>query len=145
SRELVTIIELLGPTNKRLGEDRATYLAKRRRWLSSPVHFVEIDLLRRGPKLPLDDLPDCDYYALVGRAEERPRLGVWPSRLRDPLPNIPIPLRAPDPDVHLDLQELLHRVYDAAAYGDYIYTGSPQPPLHPEDAAWARQLVPRGE
>src|SRR2546430_2509801 len=67
-----------------------------------------------APRLPLDDLPDCNYYALVARVEERPRVGVWPVRLRDQPPTIPIPLRAPDPDARLDLQQLLHRLYDAA-------------------------------
>jgi hypothetical protein len=59
-------------------------------------------------------------------------------RLRERLPVIPIPLRAPDSDARLDLQEALHRLYDAAGYEDYIYSGAPQPPLHPDDAAWAR-------
>jgi hypothetical protein len=141
-RELVTVIEWLSPSNKRAGADREQYLAKRRQLFASPVHLVEMDLLRGGPRLPLEDLPDCDYYALVSRAEQRPRVGVWPLRLRDPLPVIPVPLRAPHPDARLDLQDLLHRLYDQAGYQDYIYTGTPQPPLHPQDAAWAQQFIP---
>jgi hypothetical protein len=70
------------------------------------------------------------------------RVGICPLRLRDRLPTIPIPLRAPDPDARLDLQQVLHDVYDAAGYEDYIYTGHPQPPLHPDDAAWVRTLAP---
>ena len=65
-------------------------------------------------------------------------------RLRDPLPQIPVPLRAPDPDARLDLQRILHEAYDAGGYEDYIYTGSPQPPLHPHDAARASALVGKG-
>src|SRR5262249_38575067 len=142
SRELITVLELLSPSNKKSGPDREQYLAKRRQLISSPVHLVEIDLLRGGPRLPVEDLPDCDYYALVSRVEERPRVGIWPVRLRDRLPVIPIPLRSPDPDARIDLQEVLHHLYDAAGYEDYIYTGAPQPPLHPQDAAWARELLP---
>jgi hypothetical protein len=141
-RELVTVIELLSPSNKKAGPDREQYLAKRRQLFASPVHLVEIDLLRGGPRLPLEDLPDCDYYALVSRAEQRPRVGIWPLRLHERLPAIPVPLRAPHPDARLDLQELLHRLYDEAGYQDYIYTGTPQPPLHPQDAAWAQQFIP---
>lgn len=141
-RQVVTVIELLSPSNKRLGPDREQYIAKRRQLCASNVHLVEIDLLRGGPRLPLEDLPDCDYCILVSRAEERPRVGIWPSRLRERLPVIPIPLRAPDADARLDLQETLNRLYDAAGYEDYIYTGTPQPPLHPDDAAWARQFLP---
>lgn len=141
SLELVTVIELLSPANKE--SDRKQYLAMREEYLSSNAHFVEIDLRRGGPRLPLKNLPACDYYALVSRAEDRSRVGIWPSRLRDRLPIIPIPLRAPDPDARIDLQAMIHRLYDAAGYEDYIYTGTPQPPLSPEDAAWAKELLPK--
>jgi hypothetical protein len=141
-RTPVTVIEILRPPDKRVGSDREAYLAKRRQMFASGVHLVEIDLLRGGPRLPLEDLPDCDYCILVSRVEDRPRVGIWPLRLRERLPLIPIPLRAPDADARLDLQEVLHRLYDAAGYEDYIYSGTPQPPLHPDDAAWARQLIP---
>lgn len=142
NRELITVLEVLSPSNKRLGADREQYIAKRRQLLASSVHFVEIDLLRGGPRLPLEDLPDCDYCVVVSRAEDRPQVGIWPLRIRERLPVIPIPLRAPDDDVRMDLQEALNHVYDAAGYEDYIYTGAPQPPLHPDDAAWARQFLP---
>jgi hypothetical protein len=141
-RRLVTILEVLSPSNKRPGPDREQYLAKRRQIRASNVHLVEIDLLRGGPRLPLENLPDCDYCVLVSRVEERPDVGIWPLRLRERLPLIPIPLRAPDADAQIDLQEALNRLYDAAGYEDYIYTGTPHPPLHPDDAAWARQLLP---
>lgn len=140
--QLVTVIELLSPTNKYSGSDRDQYLAKRRQVLMSTVHLVEIDLLRGGPRMPMVGLPECDYCVLVSRAESRPEAGVWPIALRDPLPPIPIPLRAPHRDARLDLQTLLHRIYDAAGYEDYIYRSPPHPRLNAEDAAWATALVP---
>jgi hypothetical protein len=139
--ELVTVIELLSPANKRPGPDRAQYLAKRGQLLASDVHFVELDLLRGGPRLPIEGLPDCDYYALVSRAADRPDAESWSFGLRDPLPTIPIPLRTPDQDANLELGVVLRRVYDAARYGSYIYGGAVQPPLEPSDEAWARRLV----
>jgi hypothetical protein len=142
SRELVTVLELLSPSNKYAGPDRDQYLAKRSQLLASRAHFVEIDLLRGGPRLPLENLPACDYCVLVSRVEERPSAGLWPIRLREQLPPIPIPLRPPHADVQLDLQEVLHRIYDAAGYEDDIYEGQPQPRLSPEDAAWAQPFVP---
>jgi hypothetical protein len=142
--QLVTVIELLSPTNKYAGPDREQYLAKRRDLLDSAVHFVEIDLLRGGPRMPMEDLPACDYCVLVSRVETRPEAGVWPIRLREPLPPVPIPLRTPHADAQLDLQGLLHRIYDAAGYEDYIYLGQTQPQLNAEDMAWARQFVPGG-
>lgn len=140
SLRVVTVIELLSPSNKQAGPDREQYLAKRSELLRSAVHFVELDLLRGGPRMPMQDLPDCDYYALVGRVDERPRAGVWPIRLRDPLPVIPIPLALPHPDARLDLKQALDRIYDGAGYEDYIYAGEPRPPLSADDSAWARTM-----
>ena len=58
SRELVTVVELLSPTNKRPGDHRGQYLNKPSGLLRSPVHLVEVDLLRCGPPLPPTDRPD---------------------------------------------------------------------------------------
>lgn len=140
--DLVTVIELLGPTNKKLGDDRDQFLAKRRQIMASPVNYVEIDLLRGGPRLPIDDLPDCDYCIMVSRPQRRPRVGVWPLKLRDRLPEISIPVLQTHDEPRIDLQLLLHRVYEAAGYEGYIYRWVPQPRLHPQDAEWARQFVP---
>jgi hypothetical protein len=104
--------------------------------------LVEIDLGRGGERPRPPEIPACDYYVLVSRAEERPDLDLWPIGLRNPLPVVSIPLAAPDPSVLLDLQAVLHRVYDAADYGKYIYTEAPQPPLPPSDASWAQQFLP---
>jgi hypothetical protein len=142
NRELITVVEMLSPSNKKPGPDREQYLSKRRRLLAASVHLVELDLLRAGPRLPVEGLPECDYYVMVSRMQERPQVGLWPIRLRDPLPGIPVPLRAPDADAHVDLRSLLDRVYDAAGYFAFVYDGIPEPPLNPADAAWATQFVP---
>jgi hypothetical protein len=142
--ELVTVVELLSPTNKYAGPDREQYLAKVRKIQRNWVHFVEIDLLRGGPRMPWLDMSACDYCVVVSRFEQRPKgkAGFWPIRLRDRLPEIPIPLRPGDTDARLDLQQVLHRIYDAAGYAYYIYSGPPEPMLAAEDAAWAQQFVP---
>lgn len=142
SRELVCVIELLSPTNKRPGPDREQYLAKRRQILSSPAHLVEIDLLRGGVAMPTEDPPSFTYSVMVSRASERPEAGFWSIGLRDRLPVIPIPLRPPHADARLDLQALLHRIYDTAGYQFYIYEGTPSPSLAPDDDSWARQFLP---
>jgi hypothetical protein len=141
-RRVVTVMELLSPTNKSPGADHAAYVGKRRSLLASRTHLVEVDLRRGGVRPQTPELPPCDYYVFVSWYQHRPRVGLWPVGLRDRLPVIPVPLTPPDPDVPLDLQELLHRVYDAAGYAKYIYNEAPQPPLLPADAAWARQFVP---
>jgi hypothetical protein len=139
---VVTVIELLSPSNKNFGADRDDYLKKRRAFFLAGTHVVEIDLLRGGPRLPLNDVPKCDYLVAVSRTEERPRVGLWPVQLRQRLPQIPIPLRSPDPDAELDLQEAIDRVYDSAGYAPLLYETPPQPPLNEADVHWARQFVP---
>jgi Protein of unknown function (DUF4058) len=145
SRELISVVEVLSPSNKQSGSTRDQYLAKRQELLDSRVNLVEIDLLRGGKAMPLDDRPGSDYAysVLVSRVDERPKAGFWPIGLRDKLPTIPIPLRGSDRDARLDLQEVLNHVYDASGYEDYIYSGSPDPPLEGKDLAWAEGLVPR--
>ena len=51
---------------------------------------------------------------MVSRGYERPRVGLWPMRIREALPVIPVPLKQEDPDAVLDLQQLLHETFDAA-------------------------------
>ncbi len=141
-RQLVTAIEVLSPTNKR-GDGRQEYLVKRQRILTSDAHLLEIDLLREGRRLPtLEPLPDMDYGVFLSRAEQRPAVGVWPIRLRSPLPQIPVPLLPGDADVLLDLQLAFTQVYDLIGYDLAVdYSGPPEVPLAPEDAAWAAQLL----
>ena len=142
SRELVTVVELLSPANKYAGPDRDAYLQKRWHLLAGRVNLVEVDLLRGGPRLPIPDLPACDYYAFVCRVDDWPDAGLWPLRLADRLPTIPVPLRAGDADARLDLQAVLDAVYDAAQYAtDGLYDEEPTPRLTPEQAAWARGLI----
>jgi hypothetical protein len=143
SRDLVTVIELLSPTNKRSGEYREQYLAKRSSLLKSLVHLVEIDLLRGGPPMPAWNRPDCDYSIFVSRSERRPWADFWPVGLRDPLPTVRVPLRAGDEDARLDLRAILDRVYDESGYQFYLYEREPDPPLTHDDADWARTLIPR--
>lgn len=139
SREVITVLELLSPTNK--GRHRDQYLVKRDKILVSSAHLVEIDLLRGGEPTPAPDRPPCDYSIVVSRAERRPEADFWPIGLRDPLPVIPIPLHGPDRDATLDLQDLLNRVYDAGRYARDVYGSRPQPPLRPDDEPWAARLL----
>jgi hypothetical protein len=143
NRQLVTVIELLSPTNKRAGSHRSQYLLKRLNLLNSAVHLVEIDLLRGGPPMPYDERPAGLYSVLVSRADDRPRAGFWPFALRDPLPTVPIPLRSDDPDAHLDLRAILDRVYEEAGYAHFLYDHEPDPPLGDDESVWAKAILAR--
>src|SRR5207244_90354 len=65
NRRLVTVVELLSPTNKTPGADRNEYLAKRAQILAGSTHLVEIDLGRGGERPRPPEIPACDYYVLV--------------------------------------------------------------------------------
>jgi hypothetical protein len=127
---LVTAIEILSPVNKRRGHKTyQDYQRKRRELLNSEAHLLEIDLLRSGARPPLArPVPPAPYYITLSRAERRPRVEVWPLQLQEPLPILPIPLRAPDPDTILDLGAALAAVYERGAYALLIDYHLPPPP-----------------
>ncbi len=153
-KELITVIELLSPSNKRPGPDRKQFLRKRSEVLASNVSLVEIDLLRTGSQLwfppelvePPDSLPKPDYLVAVSRAWERGakfRLQLFPVALRDPLPTISVPLREFDAEQRLELQACFTETYDAGPYrrGAIDYTRPPEPPLPQEHQAWAAECA----
>jgi hypothetical protein len=144
-QQLVTVIEILSPVNKRPGHDAyVDYGRKRRDILHSAVHLIEIDLLRGGERPRLEEpVPAAPYYVVLSREETRPRVAVWPVQLEDRLPVLPVPLLKPDPDVPLDLGAAVAAVYDRAAYDgqiDYRQT-PPPPPLSADEAAWVDELL----
>ncbi len=144
SRRLVTVIELLSPANKKPGPDRDDYLTKRIDYLTAGVNLVEIDLLRAGERIPIGEplSQGFDYYALVCRAQEMPKAGVWPFTFRDPMPSIAVPLLPSDPDVSLELRPCLDVAYEQGEYHvDIDYRKPPVPPLSELDAEWARGLL----
>ena len=112
NRQLVAVIEVLSPTNKR-GEGYDEYVDKRDRILRSSAHLIEIDLLRKGQRVPMQGtLPSVPYFVFLCRAEQRPMTEVWPIPLDQPLPEAPVPLLPGDADAKLDLQQALTIVYD---------------------------------
>ena len=139
--QIVTVLELLSPSNKQKTEDRAVYLQKREELLRAGVNVVQIDLLRRGPRLLFEDAPPHDCDAMLVRGESRNAADVWFWSLRDRLPTLPVPLSPGDADVTLDLQAAFDATFDAAAYAPYIYRDPPEPPLSGDDAAWAAGLL----
>jgi Protein of unknown function (DUF4058) len=141
-RELVTAIEILSPSNKR-GEGYQEYLNKRHRILLSTAHLIEIDLLRQGRRVPMQQpLPTAPYFIFLSRAERRPLLEVWPIQLPMRLPVIPVPLLADDPDVPLDIQLALTTVYDTFNYDLSVDYTRPADVLLAGDAAvWAAEQL----
>lgn len=142
-RQVVTVIEVLSPTNKKTRDARKQYLDKRRELLGSGVNFVEIDLLRAGKPMPPEKPRlSSDYRILIFR----PRLGrmahLYGFSYKTDIPQIPIPLLPQDPEPSLDLGSILHALYERAGYDMAVdYRQPPHPRLRKEDQAWAASLI----
>jgi hypothetical protein len=143
---VVSVIEFLSPTNKLPGQGRREYRRKQRECRRGGVNLVEIDLTRRGRRRLLvseDELPAdhrSPYLASVWRLTRPSLHEVYAIWLQQALPNISIPLRPDDPDVHLDLQPLIETVYATGRY-DIDYSAELDPPLDSGDQAWAAELL----
>lgn len=142
TKEVITIIEILSPTNKR-GDGRQKYEEKRQRVLSSRTHLIEIDILRDGNPLPvIENLPQSHYRILVSRSKDRPTADLYVFRLPDPIPCFSLPLRPDDQEPLIDLQALLNDVYNRSGYDYFIdYHVAPLPPLSETDVIWIDTLL----
>lgn len=136
--EVVTVIEVLSPTNKRPGEGRRTYEAKRQTFLASTANLVEIDLLRQWPSIvQLPEQIKTHYRILVSASVHRPQASLYAFNLQDSIPAFPLPLRERELEPIVNLQGLLSDIYEQSGYDLVIdYNEDPVPPLSKEDAAW---------
>jgi hypothetical protein len=141
-RRLVTTLELLSPANKQ-PPGRTEYLAKRRALLSQDVHLVELDLLLEGQRLPLErPLPPGDYYYLLARSDQRPDCQVYFWTLHQPLPTLPVPLRAPDPALLIDLSAVFATVYNRGRFRRRLpYLGSVPGFLPEATRPWVESVI----
>lgn len=141
--EVVTAIEILSPKNKRSKEGRKAYESKRQQVLNSLTHLVEIDLLRSGEPMPiLGNQIQSDYRILVSRSASRPKAELYPFGLQEKIPAFLLPLRRGDTEPLVDLQAVIHGIYDRAGFDLAIdYTQEPVPPLVEADAIWANGLL----
>jgi hypothetical protein len=143
-RSLITALELLSPSNKEEpGFHR--YRDKRFALLQQQVHLVEVDLLLGGHRLPLRyTLPPADYYVMVSRGEQRPNCQVYHWTLRQPLPEIPIPLKAPDRDLPINLGEVFTIAYEKGRYRRSLkYSAPPAVHLPAQTRDWVLEQAAR--
>ncbi len=147
---LVTAVEILSRSNKRSGDaGRKAYQDKQEEFRLGGVNLVEIDLLRGGAHttaIPLARLRrkagEFDYHVCVTVAGTLDQLHAAAFRLADRLPAFGIPLDPGVAPVVVDLQPLLDRAYDTGRYAQAIdYRRDPDPPLAPEQRAWAGALL----
>ncbi len=145
SNKVITVIEILSPSNKLPGVGRDQYEKKRLQVLGSRTNLVEIDLLRVGEPLPMwvrDGDVASDYRIVISRSQQRPRADVYLFGVREPIPNFPIPLQPKEDEPVLPLNQILHELYDRAGYDLAIdYSQPADPPLMDDDAAWSKILL----
>ncbi len=141
NNKLITAIEILSPVNKR-GPGLAPYREKRLRWHYAGVHLLEINLLRRGER-PMEHpyLPKSHYMVSLVKAGVGKAL-IWAMSIKDPLPTVPVPLRHPDGDIRLDLDQALKDLYSQRSLEKSIdYTETPPPPVFSKDELeWIKGL-----
>jgi hypothetical protein len=139
---LVTVIEILSPTNKK-EPGRTDYRAKMDQFCRAGVQVVEIDLLLEGERPAMEEaLPIGDYFAFVTRKDKYPLCEVFAWSIRRKIPNIPIPLNPEDGDVILDLTAAFETTFERAGYGRDLQYDVPLPSvLSAADIAWAQGIV----
>ncbi|MBI3913817.1 MAG: DUF4058 family protein [Chloroflexi bacterium] len=145
THDVITVIEVLSPTNKQSGEGRQQYEKKRQQVFDSLTSLVEIDLLRGGKPMPTSRLPVSHYRILVSREWERPRAKLYPFNLNETIPEIPVPLRQGEDEPMLSLGDLLAQIYDQVRYDLRLdYALEPEPPLDADVAIWAHGVLAQG-
>ena len=90
--KLITIIELLSPSNKVSNEGREQYEQKRASVLRTRTNLVEIDLLRAGePMLVSGRPPRSNYRILISPSWLRPKAQLYAFGMLQHIPQFPLP------------------------------------------------------
>ncbi len=152
--EVITLLEILSPSNKRPGPDRDHYIQRMKDILKESVtSLIEIDLLRMGQRTwersdiiedALEELETpTDYLVMTSRSWSRSGADMHPISLSDPLPVIAVPLRQNEPDVPLNLQAAFRKAYDGGPYrrGAVEYSRPPYPALREHQDKWRSDLM----
>ena len=143
-QELVTIIEILSPTNKVPGRERNRYEREREVIVDSGANLVEIDLLRRWHPMPLETPPPaCDYRILVCQGWQRPSALLYPFNVQQPIPPFALSLLPEDKPLRVDLGPIINAMHYTARYGQVARYDAPppEPAFEVEVAEWVEERV----
>jgi Protein of unknown function (DUF4058) len=131
NNKLITAIEILSPVNKR-NPNLIDYRKKIDDLHKRGVHVIEIDLLRRGTR-PFSSKKAVSHYQMMLLRAQSNNAVVWSVNIQDKLPVLPVPLRAPDLDVFLDLGNAMDIIFERSLYYLSIdYAKDPAPPVFSE-------------
>ncbi len=147
--ELLTVIELLSPSNKH-GAGAVVHQRKRLGLIESGINLVEVDLARQWG-LAVAQFEEDDVAArLASEAGDLPPHAVVVFRASTPnvrelygirypvtLPSIRVPVSPEHHDIWLNLQELAVTAHREGQF-DLVtrYANDPEPPLSKEDNVW---------
>jgi hypothetical protein len=145
--KVITVIEIISPTNKITKEGRKAYLNKREKLLASDTNLIEIDLIRSGEKMPiLTNIPETDYRILVVRNDQLPSAQLYGFDLRDTIPDFTIPLQSNETELELNLQNLLLEIYEQAGFDLTLdYSHDPVPNVLEKDRKWLDSVLKQQE
>jgi hypothetical protein len=142
---LVTLVDLVSPTNKTTPEGRAAYLKKRTECKAGGTSLVEIDLVLQGqPMLDYsrEGLPDWDYAVTVTRSTQPERYEIYTATMQKRLPRFRLPLAPDDRDTVLDLYAAFTRCYDQGNFGTKInYQRDPATRVSEENRKWLGEIL----
>jgi hypothetical protein len=142
---LITLLDVVSPTNKISKDGREAYLETRRTAREAGANAVEVDLVLQGqPTLEYsrDGLPDWDYAVTVTRAAKPEMYEIYTATLQKRLPRYRLPLAPEDRDVVVDLHTAFTRCYDQGGFGGKInYQRDPATRLAAEDRQWLDELL----
>lgn len=144
---VVTVIEILSPTNKQPGSGMEQYRRKQLEDIAGGVNLVEVDLIRGGafalavPESRLTPRYRTPFLVCVRRRVRFNEAELYRAPLEERLPAIRIPLRPVDKDAVLDLQALINQCYVKGRYNRIDYREEPDPPFLTAEQAWADPLL----
>lgn len=140
--ELITTIEILSPANKR-NPGYNKFIEKQELLHKRGVNLIEIDLIRKGKRRVKHPLAQSSHYLVTLLRAGNIHLNVWAVDIKDKLPRIPVPLKAPDADVVLDLQRAFDELYEEGGYANSINYRKPPPPpaFSEEEQKWVDGIL----
>ena len=142
---LVTLVDVVSPSNKTTSAGRTAYLETRKEGRLAGANLVEIDLVLQGQVMldyPRETLPDWDYAVTVTRAARPERFEVYTATLEKRLPRFKLPLASDDRDTWMDLCAAFSRCYEQGGFSAKIdYHRDPCTTLSPEERSWLDDLL----
>ena len=92
--------------------------------------------------ITLNQKIDYDYCILVSPNHQRPQAELYAFKLKDMIPVFTLPLLPEDANITLDLQSILHQVYDQGRYDLIIdYQQKVIPALSKTDELWVENIL----